>query len=270
MQLSKLSTRASPVRSVSFVSERRQARCLKVTEANNNVKKRGPPSLSAAERGGVVPQITNASEESVARLCDSGLPDMEVCDVLLTPSVQKDVLEEAWSRGRWLLGLLVLQSMSSVVLENYQQLIKDHLVVTLFLTMLVGAGGNAGNQSAIKVIRGLATKSITLTSTSISKTLLQQSAIGLLLGLGLSCGGFVRVYLTNGSLLNSAAISLSLFAIVMTSVLTGTALPFALAKIGVDPANAGTSIQVVMDIVGVLITCVTCHTILDVLAKGMT
>ena len=27
--------------------------------------------------------------------------------------------------------------------------------MTLFLTMLVGAGGNAGNQSAIKVIRSL-------------------------------------------------------------------------------------------------------------------
>jgi hypothetical protein len=45
--------------------------------------------------------------------------------------------------------------MSSFVLDSYQQLLKDHLVVTLFLTMLVGAGGNAGNQSAIKVIRGL-------------------------------------------------------------------------------------------------------------------
>jgi Mg/Co/Ni transporter MgtE len=34
-------------------------------------------------------------------------------------------------------------------------LVQEHIVVTLFLTMLVGAGGNAGNQSAIKVIRGL-------------------------------------------------------------------------------------------------------------------
>ena len=58
-------------------------------------------------------------------------------------------------RRRWLLGLLVLQSTSSFVLDNYQQLLKDHIVVTLFLTMLVGAGGNAGNQSSIKVIRGL-------------------------------------------------------------------------------------------------------------------
>lgn len=56
---------------------------------------------------------------------------------------------------RWLLGLLVLQSMSSFVLDSYQELLRNHLVVTLFLTMLVGAGGNAGNQSAIKVIRGM-------------------------------------------------------------------------------------------------------------------
>ena len=58
-------------------------------------------------------------------------------------------------RRRWLLGLLVLQSTSSMVLDLYQDLLRNHLVVTLFLTMLVGAGGNAGNQSAIKVIRGL-------------------------------------------------------------------------------------------------------------------
>lgn len=66
-------------------------------------------------------------------------------------------LAEAWDCGRWLLGLLVLQSSSSLVLEKYEDLVRDHLVITLFLTMLVGAGGNAGNQSAIKIIRGLAT-----------------------------------------------------------------------------------------------------------------
>ena len=52
------------------------------------------------------------------------------------------------------------------------------------------------------------------------------------------------MYITDGSFENSCAISLSLFLIVMTSVLTGTLLPFGLAKIGVDPANAGTSVQV--------------------------
>lgn len=59
-----------------------------------------------------------------------------------------------------------------------------------------------------------------------------------------AAGGFVRVFLTDGSLENSFAISLSLFLIVTSSVLIGTMLPFGLAKAGVDPANAGTSVQV--------------------------
>jgi Mg/Co/Ni transporter MgtE len=37
---------------------------------------------------------------------------------------------------RWLLGLLILQSISSVVLDSYQDLLKEHIVVTFFLTML--------------------------------------------------------------------------------------------------------------------------------------
>jgi len=41
------------------------------------------------------------------------------------------------ARRRWLLGLLILQSISSVVLDSYQHLIREHLVVTFFLTMLV-------------------------------------------------------------------------------------------------------------------------------------
>ena len=49
----------------------------------------------------------------------------------------------------------MLQSSSSFILDRYEPLIREHLFITLFLTMLVGAGGNAGNQSAIKVIRGL-------------------------------------------------------------------------------------------------------------------
>jgi hypothetical protein len=50
-----------------------------------------------------------------------------------------------------LLGLMVVQSLSGIVLQNFEKLIQNHMVVTFFLTMLVGAGGNAGNQSTIKV-----------------------------------------------------------------------------------------------------------------------
>ena len=50
-------------------------------------------------------------------LCESGLPDADVCGVdwdgdLEDPGTRarRSTFAEAWSRGRWLLGLLVLQA----------------------------------------------------------------------------------------------------------------------------------------------------------------
>ena len=199
------------------------------------------------------------------------------------------VVGEAWERGRWLLGLLVLQSSSSVVLQHYGDLVRDNLIITLFLTMLVGAGGNAGNQSAIRVIRGLATGDMVVTKECFVDTLWQQARVGFLLASFLSLGGFARVMITEatggldgGSVEDAAGaavvvaagsasdpsaavgafgIALSLFCIVTLSTVAGTAMPFALAATGQDPANAGTTIQVFMDVMGVVITCVVCSAV---------
>ena len=65
----------------------------------------------------------------------------------------KDQIKE---RGGWLIGLLFLQSMSSFIIQYNEQFLADNMVLVQFLTMLVGAGGNAGNQAAVRVIRCLA------------------------------------------------------------------------------------------------------------------
>jgi Mg/Co/Ni transporter MgtE len=192
-----------------------------------------------------------------------------VCELVDLPPADPPVLAEAWARGRWLLGLLALQSLSSVVLDAYADLLRDHLVVTLFLTMLVGAGGNAGGQSAIHVIRGLATGSLRPSASDFGHTLAHQAGVGALLASGLAVGGYARVAASGGSPTDAAAISASLFAIVLTSVGVGTALPFGLARAGVDPANAGTSVQVVMDILGCAITCATCSVVLGQAAAAL-
>ena len=109
--------------------------------------------------------------------------------------------------------------------------------------MLVGAGGNAGNQSAIKVIRGLATKKMDGSLDNALQVIRQQLVVGLLLGTSLGGAGYLRVYLTNGDTTNALAVSLSLFLIVITSTTLGSSLPFVLNRF-TDPANAGTTIQV--------------------------
>lgn len=54
-----------------------------------------------------------------------------------------------YDRGGWLVGLLVLQSMSSFIIKRNEGLLQQHGAIVQFLTMLVGAGGNAGNQASV-------------------------------------------------------------------------------------------------------------------------
>ena len=59
------------------------------------------------------------------------------------------------------------------------------------------------------------------------------------------------------------AVGLSLFMIVLISVVMGASLPVAMYIVGWDPAQAGPTIQVVMDIVGVLVTLSVCSSLLE-------
>ncbi len=54
-----------------------------------------------------------------------------------------------------LVGLLILQSFSSIILSHFHTLIETHESIIFFLTMLVGAGGNAGGQSVVMAVRGI-------------------------------------------------------------------------------------------------------------------
>lgn len=92
---------------------------------------------------------------------------------------------------------------------------------------------------------------------------MRQLSVGVVLGLGIAVAGIIRVYLTEGSFLDAFAIAMALYAIVAVSTVIGSALPFALNFFGSDPANAGTSIQVLMDVFGVLITTQLCRFIFD-------
>jgi hypothetical protein len=121
----------------------------------------------------------------------------------------------------------------------------------------------------LQVIRGLAIGMIDNSYEAMRDMIKQQAQVGVILGSALGLGGFVRVYITSHDLVNAVAISAALVAIVMTSVILGCALPFALSKAGVDPAHGGTSIAVVMDVAGVAITCLTCDFIFRTLASSL-
>ncbi|MDR3571772.1 MAG: magnesium transporter [Candidatus Pacebacteria bacterium] len=195
-----------------------------------------------------------------------------------------------------LAGLLFLQSCSSLILSHFADFIQKHVIVTvgrrpeergrkfvlpssnipidadiflsgvvlfcpqLYLTMLVGAGGNAGNQASVLVIRLLATSSRRIQPLQIMRQELQVAGV---IGLLMVVVGFSRVYLFEGGNWRYAvAITASLYVIVTVSIIVGAALPLLLQRMKLDPAHAGPIIQVLMDVSGVLCTCAICSVFL--------
>jgi cation transporter-like permease len=169
--------------------------------------------------------------------------------------------KQVCDRAAWLVGLLVLQSMSSFIIAHNEALLKRHLVIVQFLTMLVGAGGNAGNQATVRVIRGLAIG--TVNSKTARSFVRNEFLIGACLSMILGVAGFLRAMAFSIPLPETISITTALFFIVFISVAIGATLPLCMKYMGIDPAHSSTTIQVLMDILGVTITVYVSSALLD-------
>eukprot|EP00008_Paramoeba_atlantica_P006049 CAMPEP_0201487766 /NCGR_PEP_ID=MMETSP0151_2-20130828/15216_1 /ASSEMBLY_ACC=CAM_ASM_000257 /TAXON_ID=200890 /ORGANISM="Paramoeba atlantica, Strain 621/1 / CCAP 1560/9" /LENGTH=274 /DNA_ID=CAMNT_0047872911 /DNA_START=134 /DNA_END=958 /DNA_ORIENTATION=+ len=167
-----------------------------------------------------------------------------------------------------LITLLILQSISSVILDQFSDsILKKHEVIPIYLTMLVGTGGNSGGQSAALVLQGLATGEIK--TSNFPALVFKEFLTSLILAVSIACVGFLRGFIQGNSNVDCLVLATILFFIVVTSILVGTLLPlffsflqnFLQRKIGekaamfVEPSNTTfPAFQVLMDIIGILIT----------------
>jgi len=187
------------------------------------------------------------------------------CDVLdgeecpLEPSLSFG--EALRDRAYWLVGLLIMQSLSGIILSRNELLLANHPVIIYYLTMMVGAGGNAGNQASVRVIRGIALG--TLNERTQGQFLLRELKMAASLSVILSLAGFLRTIVFRTPLPEAISVTTALSLIVFSSVCLGAILPLGLERIGVDPAHSSTTIQVIMDILGVLLAVVVSTAILD-------
>lgn len=164
-------------------------------------------------------------------------------------------------RSIWLGSLLLLQSVSGFILSKYEILIQSHIILSFFYTMLIGTGGNAGNQSATIVIRGLATGEISRKSAV--RVLLREFGMSIAIAFILLIVTFARIYFMHPDALIAGTICLALFLIVSMSMILGTFIPFMLERFNVDPAHsAAPLLATLMDILGILVYCVICKAIL--------
>jgi len=151
----------------------------------------------------------------------------------------------------WLFILIFVNLVSSGVIAAYEETLASVISLAFFIPLLIASGGNAGSQSAILLVRAIATGDVKLTQwfSIISKEILVGLVLGLVLGLGSYFLGIFR-----GGPAIGVIVGLSMVAIVFVSNIIGAVLPFVLTRANIDPAVAGSPlITSIADSVGLLI-----------------
>ncbi|MCS6868924.1 MAG: magnesium transporter [Thermus sp.] len=155
------------------------------------------------------------------------------------------------ARVRWLVILILTGMVTSSILQGFERLLDALTALAFYVPVLIGTGGNTGNQSATLIIRALATRDLDLRDWR--RVLSKESAVGLLLGLTLALLLLGKVALDGHANL-VPVVGLALFLIVLFANLVGALLPFALRRLGVDPALLSNPlIATLTDVTGLLI-----------------
>ena len=175
---------------------------------------------------------------------------------------------EIWrKRIPWLILLMLSATFTSLVITSFE----DKLVTTTlgtvliaFIPMIMGSGGNAGGQTSVTIIRGLALEEIKMGD--IFRILFKELRVSLLCGSTLAVATFTKMILIDWLLLKNISgtfvdaaticfvVSLTLLVTIIASKLVGCVLPVLAKRIGFDPAvMASPFITTIVDVLSLLI-----------------
>ncbi len=189
--------------------------------------------------------------------------------------VNTSVCEHLRRRVLWLVLLAFVSIISGYILFRFESVLEQAFVLTMFLPMVVAAGGNAGGQAATMVVRSMALGEIT--PGSALRIAWKEARTGLMLGLtlGLSIALFITFILPllysggSGALFGfsqlAVAVSIAITVQVLSSTVLGAMLPIMARAFRLDPAVVSApSLASIVDVSGMFIYFVTASVILGI------
>ncbi len=164
------------------------------------------------------------------------------------------------SRVVWLLVLAVGATLTVQVLEVFEATLEQVTVLALFVPLLIGTGGNTGNQAATTVTRALALGDVR--PRDILRVLSRELRTGSMLGLLLGTLGFAIASLIY-SVEIGLVIGLTLLAVCTVAAAVGGSMPLLARAVKVDPAVfSNPFISTFVDATGLIVYFVIARTIL--------
>ena len=176
------------------------------------------------------------------------------------PYLKTGVWETVCSRIPWLLLLMLSATFTGIILTGFESALAACVVLTSFIPMLTGTGGNSGSQSSVAVIRALSLGEAAFSD--LPAVVWKEARVAALCGVGLGAANFVKMMLVDRMLLNNPDVTpmvalvvcATLICTVACAKLVGCSLPILAEKVGFDPAvMASPFISTIVDSLSLLI-----------------
>jgi magnesium transporter len=160
------------------------------------------------------------------------------------------------SRGRlpWLLVGLFGAGLSASVIGTFEESLETAVVLAMFIPIVTAMGGNAAVQSAAIAVQGLSSGDFW--PGDMLKRIGKEFLVALVDGvvLGVLLGLAVWVFQVGDVQLLAMTVSLTLFTVIVLGTTNGAMIPFALHRMGVDPAKSmGPFVTTMNDIIGLTV-----------------
>ncbi len=180
------------------------------------------------------------------------------------PYLKTSVFEIWKKRIPWLLLLMISATFTTLIISSFESALAAHIVLTSFIPMIMGTGGNSGSQSSVTIIRGLSLDEIEFGD--IIRVIWKETRVAILCGLTLAVANFFKLILFEGvEIAISLTISVTLLITVLVAKVIGSSLPMLAKKIGFDPAvMASPLITTMVDALSLLVYFTTATALLGI------
>ena len=176
------------------------------------------------------------------------------------PYLKTGPLETWKARTPWLLVLMLSATFTGIILTHCESALASCAILTSFIPMLSGTGGNSGTQASTAVIRALSLGEVRFSD--LVRVLWKEFRVSICCGLCLAAANFIKMMLVDRWLLHNPTVTptvalvvcATLIGTVMVAKLVGCSLPILAEKVGFDPAvMASPFISTIVDSLSLLI-----------------
>ena len=151
------------------------------------------------------------------------------------PYLKTGIIETYRKRIPWLLLLMLSATFTGKIIGHYETAMRSYAILTSFIPMLTGTGGNAGGQTSASIIRGISLNEIKFKD--IFRVIWKEFRVAIICGVSLAAVLFAKLMLIDRVEINIAAVvCLAIIAAVIMAKFVGCVLPLIAKKIGFDPA----------------------------------